>query len=139
MNSSEGLVAEPKPTPSAQEESASWIVSVTASHPAYLKQFEADLPGERSYGVNRISVRRLPQPDSSSISTEQTFEEWWLYAGLEYSGEEYEAARAAWQASLESTKALHRSIIDKINLTQIAGSGMSESDLLEEIKGRLEE
>ena len=67
----------PKPvaehTPSTDENSASWIVSVTASHPDYLKQFEADLPGERSYGANRISVCRLPQPDSSSISTEQTF------------------------------------------------------------------
>jgi hypothetical protein len=36
-------------------------------------------------------------------------------------------------------QALHASIIDKINLTQIAKSGMSESDLLEEVKGRLAE
>lgn len=45
-----------------------------------------------------------PQADSSSISSEQTFEEWWLYASLEYSGEEYEAARAAWAAAKGSTE-----------------------------------
>jgi len=85
-------VAEPKPTPSTQSNETFEDVrrSLSAAHNLINNWHDINY-GTRAVEAQDIiceaitSIMRLespkPQPDSSSISTEQTFEEWWNSQG----------------------------------------------------------